>query len=161
MSLRLSRLPSRRRGLALLAALPLVGGGIYAGVGVAASAQADGGFGGGPGLQPGNLLVFTSTYQTANLTPGSTVLPPGCTAASAAASGTPCGTAGFDGTYPQVFNNDAVDGSFGITSPIVLDELDPYSGRLLDTVPVPTSNLVTSFSSKSELALNLSTDGST
>ena len=132
-----SRLRSRRSRLALLAALPLLGGGVYAGVGLSASAQADGGFGGGPGLQPGNLLVFTSTYQTANLTAGSTVLPPGCTAASAAASGTPCGTAGFDGTYPQVFNNDAVDGSFGITSPIFLDELDPVSGRLLDTIPVP------------------------
>jgi hypothetical protein len=145
--------------LAVFAALPLLGGGVYAGVALTASAQADGGWGGGPGLRPGNLLLFTSTYQTANITAGSTVLPPGCTAASAAASGTPCGTAGYDGTYPQVFNNDADDGSFGITSPIILDELDPYSGHVLDTIPVPTNNLVTSFSSKSEGALNLSTNG--
>ena len=158
MSFRFFRLRSRRWRLAVLAALPLLGGGIYAGIALTASAQADGGWGGG-GLRPGNLLVFTSTYQTANITPGSTVLPPGCTAASAAASGTPCATAGYDGTYPQVFNNDADDGSFGITSPIILDELDPYSGHLLDKIPVPTSDLVTSFSSKSEGALNLSTNG--
>jgi hypothetical protein len=144
--------------LALVVALPLLGGGVYAGIGLTATAQAHGGWG-GQSLRPGNLIVFTSTYQTANITPGSTVLPPGCTAASAAASGTPCSTAGYNGTYPQVFNNDADDGSFGITSPIFLDELDPYSGHLLDTIPVPTSDLVTSFSSKSEGALNLSTNG--
>jgi hypothetical protein len=157
MTPKLSRLRSRGRRLALLAALPLLGGAIYAGVGLTASAQADGGF--SPGLQPGNLLLFTSTYQTASLTPGSTVLPPGCTSASAAASGVPCSTAGFSGTFPGVFNNDADDASFGITSPIVLDELDPFSGHLLDTIPVPTNDLVTSFSSKSEGALNLSTNG--
>jgi hypothetical protein len=156
-SSKLSRLCSRRSRLALLAALPLLGGGVYAGVGLTASAQADGS--GGQGLQPGNLLLFTSTYATPSITPGSTVLPPGCTAASAAASGTPCSTAGYSGAYPQAFNNDADDGSFGITSPIVLDELDPVSGHLLDTIPVPTSDLVTSFSSKSEGALNLSTNG--
>jgi len=157
MSSKFSRVRPRRSRLALLAALPLLGGGIYAGV--AASAQADGWGGPGPSLSPGNLLLFTSTYQTASLTPGSTVLPPGCDAASAAGSGTPCATAGYSGTFPQVFNNDAEDGSFGITSPVVLDELDPDSGHLLDTVPVPTSDLVTSFSSKSEGALNLSTNG--
>ncbi len=159
MSLKLSRSGLRWSRLALVAVLPLLGAGVYAGVGLVASAQADGGRGGDPGLRPGNLLVFTSTYQPANLTPGSTVLPPGCTAASAAASGTPCSTAGYDGSFPQAFNNDADDGSFGITSPIILDELDPYSGHLLDAIPVPTSDLVTSFSSKSEGALNLSTNG--
>ena len=156
-SSKLSRLRAHRSRLALLAALPLIGGGIYAAVGLTASAQADGS--GGPGLAPGNLLLFTSTYATPSITPGSTVLPPGCTAASAAASGTPCSTAGYSGAYPQSFNNDADDGSFGITSPIILDELNPLSGHLLDTIPVPTSDLVTSFSSKSEGALNLSTDG--
>ena len=159
MSLKFSGLRARRLRLALAAGLLLLGGGVYAGVSLAASAQADSGSYGGPGLQPGNLLVFTSTYQAASLTPGVTVLPPGCTAASAAASGTPCSAAGYNGTYPQVFNNDADDGSFGITSPITLDELDPYSGHVLDTIPVPTSDLVTSFSSKSEGALNLSTSG--
>ena len=73
-----------------------------------------------------------------------------------------------DGTYPYVFNNDLVDGSFGITSKIFLDQLTP-TGSLVNSLEVPNSSqngvpptkdqMVTSFSSKSELALNLSTDG--
>jgi hypothetical protein len=154
-SSKLSRLRSRRPRLALLAALPLLGGGVYAGVALTASAQAAG----GSSLQPGNLLLFTSNYAAPVIVPGSTVLPPGCTAASAAASGVPCSTAGYNNVFPKVFNNDADDGSFGITSPITLDELRPSTGDVLDTIPVPTSDLVTSFSSKSEGALNLSTNG--
>jgi hypothetical protein len=57
-----------------------------------------------------------------------------------------------------VFNNDKADGSFGVTSPVFLDELTPW-GQLIDRIKVPTRDLVGSFSSKSELALNLSTNG--
>ncbi len=80
----------------------------------------------------------------------------------------PCAAAINNGTYPFVFNNDTIDASFGITSKIFLDQITP-SGFLLDSLEVPNSSLknvhtesnqiVTSFSSKSELALNLSTDG--
>jgi hypothetical protein len=110
---------------------------------------------------PGNLLVSRSVYDNnpANVTVGQ-ALPPGCTSG--------CGSASNDGTYPYVFNNDLVDGSFGITSKILLDQLTP-SGSFVNTLEVPNSSqngvppskdqLVTSFSSKSELALNLSTDG--
>jgi hypothetical protein len=73
------------------------------------------------------------------------------------------------GLYPFVWNNVLLDPSFGITSKILLDELTP-TGGLAGTLEVPNSTqngvpptkdqLVTSFSSKSELALNLSTDGS-
>ncbi len=59
-----------------------------------------------------------------------------------------------------------------MTSPILLDQITP-SGRLVNTLPVPAlpgrgfshqrdssgGHMVTSFSSKSELALNLSTSG--
>jgi hypothetical protein len=118
------------------------------------------GFGGGA-LQPGDLLISGSVYTgTAGLlTPGVTVLPPGCTSG--------CVTATADGTYPGVFNNVLADGSFGITSPIFLNEVTP-AGRLVRTVRVPDgtrpgvpggSGVVTSFSSKSELALNQSTSG--
>jgi len=122
---------------------------------VATSAQADSwhhgpGHRGGP-LIPGNLLLSTSDYVPANITPGVTELPPGCT-------GSACTAAIADGTYPYVFNNDTVDGSFGITSPIYLDELTPW-GQVVGRIPVPTRDVVTSFSSKSELALNLSTNG--
>ena len=59
-----------------------------------------------------------------------------------------------------MFNNDLVDGSFGVTSRVFLSEMTP-SGRPLGTVEIPPNELVTSFSSKSELALNLSPDGRT
>ncbi|MCU1527939.1 MAG: hypothetical protein JWP75_1702 [Frondihabitans sp.] len=112
-------------------------------------------------LIPGNLLVSTSTFDTTpHIVPGTTQLPLGCTGAN-------CVTAIADGTYPYVFNNDTVDANFGVTSPISLDEVTP-SGRRLGSIIVPaptnsrdglTSGAVTSFSSKSEVALNLSTSG--
>jgi hypothetical protein len=104
-------------------------------------------------LFPGNLLVSRSVYQgdAGLLTPGTTMLPPGCI-------GSNCVAATNDGSYPGVWNNDHVDGSFGITAPIFLDQITP-NGHYLDTVPVPTRDLVTSFPSKSEIGLNLSTNG--
>jgi hypothetical protein len=63
-----------------------------------------------------------------------------------------------------VFNNDASDGSFGVTQPIVLNEVNPDTGRVIQTVTVPDNPangdyLTTSFSSKSEMQLIQSTDG--
>jgi hypothetical protein len=68
-----------------------------------------------------------------------------------------------------VFNNALVDASFGITSKIFLDQITT-NGALVNSLEVPNSSqngvpptkdqMVTSFSSKSEVALNLSTDGS-
>jgi hypothetical protein len=114
---------------------------------------------------PGNLVVSRSVYdnKAGNVRVGE-VLPPNCPAASGscgAASGAP-----YDGTYPYVWNNDIYDGSFGITSRIYLDQITP-NGWLIDTLEVPNSSqataregeLVTSFSSKSELGLHLSLDG--
>src|SRR5215467_8952709 len=62
-----------------------------------------------------------------------------------------------NGSYPGVWANVAVDPSFGITSPIFLDEMKT-DGTFVQTVPV--TGIVTSFPSKSELGLNLSPDGS-
>lgn len=117
-------------------------------------------------LHPGDLLVSSSVYPTAgvDITAGATQLPPNC--GTAADNSAPCATANASGDqYPQVFDNAGVDGSFGVASPIVLDELDP-EGRRVGTLDVPaptgtTGGVVTSFSSKSELALNLSPDGTT
>jgi hypothetical protein len=115
--------------------------------GASTAAPADSGH-----LIPGDLLVSESYYTNdPNIVAGTTQLPPGCT-------GTNCGTAVANGNYPYVFNNDAVDGSFGVTSRLYLREITP-SGRIQDVIPVPSSELNTSFSSKSEGALNLSTDG--
>ncbi|HEV3143867.1 MAG TPA: hypothetical protein VGZ47_08295, partial [Gemmataceae bacterium] len=58
----------------------------------------------------------------------------------------------------NVFNNNIVDGSFGITSPIFLDQITP-AGTVVNTLAVPVNMVTTSFSSKSELALNVSADG--
>jgi hypothetical protein len=117
---------------------------------------------------PGDLLVSTSQWQqNANVTAGTTQLPPNCGVAPYTAA--TCATAVAGGTYPYVFDNDAVDGSFGVAQPIVIDEITP-TGTPVDSVTVPNSlqsgitsssdQMVTSFSSKSELALNQSTDGS-
>lgn len=109
---------------------------------------------------PGNLVLSRSVYDNnANNIPPGTVLPPDCPSTASGCNTTP---APYSGTYPEVFNNDLYDGSFGITSKIYLDQITPY-GWWINTLPVPTNpdfdHLVTSFSSKSELALNLSTDG--
>ena len=71
--------------------------------------------------------------------------------------------------YPFVWNNDLIDASFGVTSRILLDQITP-AGAFVNSLEVPNSaqpgvpptkdQMVTSFPSKSELALNLSTDGS-
>jgi hypothetical protein len=113
---------------------------------------------------PGNLLLSRSVYDSpANIiTPGVTQLPPNCVGAN-------CVTATADGTYPMVFNNALVDASFGVTAPILIDEILPLpSGNVVQTVEVPNSSehgvtasanqMVTSFSSKSEIALNLALD---
>jgi hypothetical protein len=108
-------------------------------------------------LLPGSLLVSRTVYsnKAANVIVGE-VLPPDCAATTGGCSA-PSG-APFDGTYPMVWNDVLYDANFGITSAIFLDELTPL-GFPLRTIAVPTKDLVTSFSSKSELALNLSTDG--
>jgi hypothetical protein len=100
------------------------------------------------------LLVSESYYSNdPGIVAGQTQLPPGCTAGN-------CVTATAAGSYPQVFSNALVDGSFGVTSRIFLAEMTPW-GRPLGTIEVPADELVTSFSSKSELALNLFPDGRT
>jgi hypothetical protein len=106
---------------------------------------------------PGDLVYSSSTYVPADITPGVTQLAPGC-ADTAAASGVPCVFANADGTFPTVFDNALVDGSFGVVSPLYLNQITP-SGKDQGTIPVPSDQLNTSFSSKSEGALNLSTNG--
>jgi hypothetical protein len=117
---------------------------------------------------PGTLVLSRSVYvgDASTVTVGET-LPPGCVAGNVnvplLAGGTTsvavtCAPATANGTYPGVFNNDAADGSFGVTSPIFLDDITT-DGRTLDTLPIPSDQIVTSFSSKSELSLNRSLDG--
>jgi hypothetical protein len=104
-------------------------------------------------LQPSSLVISSSNYE-------------GRTGAVASlAVGTPLANtdtatipAVSDNNYVTVWNNDTVDGSFGVTSPIYLTVVEPHSGRVLNRLRVPTGRVVTSFSSKSELALHLAQD---
>jgi hypothetical protein len=125
-------------------------------------------------FKPNTLVLSRSVYagDASTVTPGQT-LPPGCVAGTVlipliaggnAKVAVTCGVAASNGEYPNleddnnVWNNDGPDGSFGVTSPIFLDNIDK-SGKTIGTLAVPTDSLVTSFSSKSELAVNLSSDG--
>ena len=107
-------------------------------------------------LVPGSVVVSGSVYSSpaSIITPGVTVLP-GCTPTKKM----PDCTATNDGTYPFVFNNDAIDSSFGVTSPAYLYDID-RNGVPIRTLPIPAGDFVTSFSSKSEMALNFSTGAS-
>src|SRR5580692_2815201 len=141
-----------RTGIAAFVTVVGVAGALAAAAGPGAQASTAGHPGDQGGrLIPGDLLVSTSDYvNDPNIVAGKTVLPPGSGSAGALAIA--------NGNYPYVFNNDSVDGSFGVTSPLYLDEITP-SGRPQDFIPVRSSELNTSFSSKSEGALNLSSDG--
>jgi len=129
-------------------------------------------------FRSGSVVLSRTVYEgkASTITIGET-LPLGCqgglagltvqvptTTGGTVSVSVPCGVASDNGEYPNLFdthnvwNNSNSDGSFGITSPIFLDNLTP-EGDLLGTLPVPSDEIVTSFSSKSELALNRSVDG--
>ena len=101
---------------------------------------------GAQSFAPGNLIVSRTVYSgTASTVTVGQALPGG-------------GTAVADGSFPNVFKNEGPDPSFGVTAPIFLDQLT-QSGAHVSTLAIDPSLLTTSFSSKSELGLNLSQDG--
>jgi hypothetical protein len=119
------------------------------------------------GNNPGDLIVSSATYTDPGFAAGS-LLPNSTTfttpnvfanTSSAFCSGTAvnCST--------NVWNNDAVDANFGITAAITLQNVNATTGAVDNTVNVTALaaaqgvNLTTSFSSKSELALNLTPGG--
>jgi uncharacterized protein (TIGR03437 family) len=114
-----------------------------------------------PGFTSGNVVVSRTVYSgDATTIHIGQALPPVCPASAK------CGTAATaNGSYPSttnannVFDNNKADGSFGITTPIFLDQITP-AGALVNTLAIPPNMVNTSFSSKSELAINLSDDGS-
>ena len=104
-------------------------------------------------LPAGSLVISSSTYDrsqgaVASLKIG-TVLPDSATATTTATTGN---------NYVTVWNNETADASFGVTSPIRLTVVDPNSGHSLRSIAVPAQEVVTSFSSKSELALHIGYD---
>ncbi len=101
---------------------------------------------GATGIAPGNLVVSRTVYAgTASTVTVGQTLPGG-------------GKAVADGTFPNVFKNEGPDASFGVTAPIYLDQMTT-SGALVGTIAIDPNQLSTSFSSKSELGLNISQDG--
>jgi hypothetical protein len=125
----------------------LIGVGSVASVG---TAVADDDF-----LRPGTLVISSSVYENfkgavANLNPNG----PNPTQLASTDSATV--SAVSDGNYVSVWSNEGPDASFGVTSPIFLTAVDARSGRPLRTLRVPEDQVVTSFSSKSELAVHYS-----
>lgn len=108
-----------------------------------------------PGLANPNT-GRTGGYTTPILAPGMTVLPINPNAPNPLT--TPV-TAVANGTYPNIFNNTSVDGNFGVTSPIYLGQITNTGNFVSTTDLTALTGITTSFSSKSELALNLSTNG--
>jgi hypothetical protein len=142
----MQKIASSRKRFSIVAAVALASG-----ISAAALAQTST----FSGFTPGNVIVSRTVYSgTSSTIAVGQALPPVCPATAA------CGTgkATSDGTYPGVWANNVVDGSFGVTSPIFLDQITP-TGTAVSTLAVPTNMVNTSFSSKSELALNVSGDG--
>jgi hypothetical protein len=108
-------------------------------------------------LKPGSLVISSSEYvnwqgAVARLDPT------GSNPTQLANTNTATVSAVSDGNYVTVWANEVPDASFGVTSPISLTVMEPASGRELGRFDVPQSQVVTSFSSKSELALHYTRD---
>src|SRR4029077_18568979 len=126
------------------AALGLGASALALGVGANAARAAD--FIGGE-----TPLTATTTYQdvgeVANLVAGVSQLP-GSNAGQTS-------TATSNDNLNAVWNNEAGDPSFGVTSAISLSDLNGKTGAVLASTTLNPSIVSTSFSSKSELGLNL------
>jgi hypothetical protein len=120
------------------------------------------------GNYAGDLLISSATYTDPGFAAGST-LPNSSTFTtpnvSANTSSAFCSGAAAN-CSTNVWNNDLVDANFGITADIVVQNVNSSTGSVDNSVDVTQLaaaqgiNLTTSFSSKSELALNLTSDGS-
>lgn len=107
-----------------------------------------------PFLLPNTLVISSTTYDRtqgaiAALGIGTTL----------AGTDTATSTAIASNNYVQVWNNEGPDSSFGVTSPVFLTDIEPHSGHVFGTLTVPTDQVVTSFSSKSELSLHVAGAG--
>ncbi len=115
------------------------------------------------GFTPGDLAVTYSVYPgLTNPYTGSTggYVTPDIVAGTTVLPISPPATASNGGSYPGVFSNTSVDANFGVTSPIYLGQITPTGTMVGTTDLTALTGITTSFSSKSELSLNLSTDGS-
>jgi len=120
---------------------------------------------------PGDLLVTSATYTDPGFAAGYAL--PNGTATQANGTGTSSVNAIASSAFcssancsSNVWNNVSVDANFGITAAITLQSVNTTTGAVDSSTNVTALaaaqgiNLVTSFSSKSELAINLTPDGS-
>ena len=102
-------------------------------------------------IAPGSLLISSTTYAdvgaVAGLLAGKSTLP-GSTAGK-----TSTATAG--GAFLNVFDNETPDPAFGVTSAITIQDLNAASGAVMNSLAIDPDVVSTSFSSKSELSLNI------
>jgi hypothetical protein len=109
-------------------------------------------------INPNSFLISTPTYQdvgqVAGLVAGSSLLP-GSKAGKTS-------TAASNGNLDTVWDNEAGAHSFGVTSAITLQDLNANSTNadVLASKTLNPSLVSTSFSSKSELSLNLARSSS-
>jgi hypothetical protein len=113
-------------------------------VGCSAVAMAANGARAGNLINGDSLLVTTTTYEDV-----------GQVGALAVGDAIPGGTAVSNGDLNSVWNNSSVDGQFGVTSPLIVEDLSATTAKLLASESLPTNQIVTSFSSKSELGLSI------
>jgi hypothetical protein len=121
----------------------------------AGSARAD--------LIPSDLIISASTFvpntgEAAGLTAGQPITVDG-TPEPASPPGGPTAIAVATDANLGVFTNSSADSNFGITAPLTLLSVNPTTGTVDQSLTLPTSQIVTSFSSKSEGSLSLSQDG--
>ena len=110
-----------------------------------------------PFLKPNSLVISSSTYDNSqgaveNLQTGDS-LP----SASIESTCQPFSTAVAGNDYVNVWSNAGADPSFGVTSEITLTDVNAETGNPNSApLSIPTDQVVTSFSSKSELGLHVS-----
>jgi PEP-CTERM motif len=107
---------------------------------------------------PGDIIVSESTFvpntgEAAALTPGSPIIVAGAPAAGAT------GNAVAGAGNLTVFQNSGPDANFGIGAPLSLVQFNPATMAQDGTLALPTSQIVTSFPSKSEGSLYLTQNG--
>jgi hypothetical protein len=104
-------------------------------------------------IEADSLLISSTTYEdvgaVASLIAGTSQLP--------GSSAGKTSTAVSGGNYTSVFNNTTPDSAFGVTSAIKLQDLNITSapGKVNASLTIDPNVVSTSFSSKSELSLNI------
>ena len=111
-------------------------------------------------VTPGNLYVSESTFVP-NAGEASTALVAGqpITVAGTAEPGTTGNAVTTGDANLTVFQNSTVDGNFGISSPLSILQINPQTLTQTSSLTLPTSQIVTSFPSKSEGSLALTPGG--